>query len=205
MSAHHRFVLVAPAGTVVPPYHAVFAKHEPSNPKFRGRKPALTLAGTHAVNNYHWDEVKADLESLAPDARRTLSEGVETMVTGKTSAKEIREYICEAFNKPIVTKLDTRQECRVHYGTQDAIFIGISIGTQTPGHLQDHNFIEVHTVLAGCCRLRVGTTANLRVGDAVFGQVPLFNRRTRPIGYVVSGVSDTDVLVSVDPHNIGRT
>ena len=205
MSAHHRFVLVAPAGTVVPPYHAVFAKQEATNPKFRGKKPALSLAGTHAMNNYHWDEVKADLDSLDAVQRITLSKEVETMVVEKRSAVEIRKHICTTLGKEVSPPLGSRQECRDHYGPQDAIFIGISIGTQTPGHLQEHNFIEVHTVLAGCCRLRVGSTANLRVGDAVFGQVPFFNTRARPIGYVVAGVSDTDVLVSVDPHSIGTT
>lgn len=200
MAAHHRFVLAAPPGTVVPPYHAVFGKRDQANPRFRGKKPVLTLAGTQLVNNYHWDEVKRDLDRLSDDTRRDLSTDVAEMIKATRPASEIRTRICETIKKPPV--LATRKDCGI-YVEQDAIFLGISIGTQTPGHLRDHNLLEVHTVVGGCCRLHVESAANLSVGDAIGGGVPLFKERRRPFCYIVAGLSETDVLVSVNPHDIG--
>ena len=205
MAAHHRFVLSAPPGTVIPPYHAVFAKLDKDAATFRGDQPVLTLAGTHLVNMYHWDTLQEQLNALGLQKRQELSAEVEKMIAAKSTARNIQDVICYALGKLALDHpIRNRLACSV-YVEQDAMFLGISIGQQTPGHLQGQSIIEVHTVVAGCCRLRLDHMANLQVGDAVFGEVPLFKKRTRPLCYVVAGVSENEVLVSVDAHDILTT
>ena len=211
MSAYHRFVLEAPPGTIVPPYHAIFAI-QGEKTKFRGDRPVPRLAGTHMVNLYHLDKIRENLEKLDPRTRRTLSEDVKKMINNKKPANEIGEEICKKLETTTESEMaqvknttPTRKTCKDYYVEQEGIFLGISIGMQTAGHLQSHGLIEVHVVVAGCCRLRVESTATLRVGDAIFTQVPLFKQRTLPICSVVAGISETDVLVSIDAHDIGTT
>ncbi len=205
MSAHHRFLVAAPEGTVIPPYHAVFAKLDKDAPKFRGDRPVLTLAGTHMLNMYHWDTLQEQLGALDSAGRLELSARVEQLIAEKRPAAHIQDVICHALGKP---KLDhpirNRKGCGV-YVEQDAMFLGISIGKQTPGHLGGHGILEVHTVVAGCCRLHVKQTANLVVGDPIFGHVPLFKPRMRPLCHVVAGVSEGVVLVSIDRGAIMST
>lgn len=92
-----------------------------------------------------------------------------------------------------------------YFVQKSAKFLGISVAVQTPGHLQAHNLIEVHTVLDGLSPLFIGNLGPVRVGDPVFASVPFFEKTDVPIGTVVAGKSDHDVTISINRDAIGTT
>lgn len=92
-----------------------------------------------------------------------------------------------------------------YFVQKSAKFLGISVAVQTPGHLQAHNLIEVHTVLDGLSQLFIGDLGPVRVGDPVFASVPFFEKTDVPIGTVVAGKSEHDVTISINRDAIGTT
>ena len=92
-----------------------------------------------------------------------------------------------------------------YFVQKSAKFLGISVAVQTPGHLQAHNLIEVHTVLDGLSPLFIGNLGPVRVGDPVFASVPFFEKTDVPIGTVVAGKSEHDVTISINRDAIGTT
>lgn len=210
MAAFHRFVLEAPSNTVVPPYHAVFAvRGEPDGAKFRGGKPVLRFAGTHRLNSYHPPLVRRALEAYAEQSKdklETLSLQVRTM-QGKTggamkSAAEIRAYVDKELK--MSSNIEVRKDADI-FVQKDAMFLGISVAAQTPGHLLSHNLIEVHVALSGCYAMYVGNAGAYRIGDPIFETAPLFKHPTQPLGYVVAGKTEHDVVISIDRRAIGIT
>lgn len=201
MTAFHRFVLAAPAGTVVPPNTPVFAVDGALGEHgFRRGRPTLVLAGTARKNLYHPPAVQTILEKLDSAQQTVLFKKVESAIEEKASASRIREIIANNisadFNANAVPYAATRKECQ-YYTAKKAKFLGISVAPQTPGHLGREGFIEVHTALTGCHALNVEGEGPLTAGQAIFSRVPLFAGNNIPVGYVVGPISDRDVMISI--------
>lgn len=222
MSAFHRYVLsLRPGVTVglgIEPFCPVFAVVEADGERFRGAKPAPTLAGTGSIsvgksdspvlaigqNVYLHSTVRRRLERLNDTERAELHTRVTEMIDNRINAENgITPYLREKLGDDTVS-VKTRAEAQA-YVEQEAVFLGITAAVQTPGHLVGQGLVEAHLALSGAYTLKVGNATTVRIGDPVFASVPFFKKPTVPIGYVVAGKSHSEIIITLNKRAIGRT
>lgn len=172
----------------------------------------LKAVNSTKANFFHTDLEQKHLGKLSEATRARVSAAVSAangsrpgqILSARALQQNVQMIVDDEHASSTCVSFATRSDAD-YFVQKSAKFLGISVAVQTPGHLQAHNLIEVHTVLDGLSQLFIGDLGPVRVGDPVFASVPFFEKTDVPIGTVVAGKSEHDVTISINRDAIGTT